>query len=84
MATPNDSEQANGQETGEVSVAGVNLGHIFALRPKVNTSFPQAQFLSAKRDLADERYASLEDAARAVAEKAIAGVYRKPGKHSVR
>jgi hypothetical protein len=84
MATTTDSTEADVQKKGEISVAGVTLGHIFALRPKVNTSFPQAQFLSAKRDLVDERYESLEGATRAVAEKALAAVNKKPGKRSLR
>jgi len=67
----------------EVSVAAVNLGHIFALRPRVNTAFPQAEFLKAKRELAEERFASISEAARALAEKALENVQRKPGKHSI-
>jgi hypothetical protein len=83
MPTQKDSTEAAGHEKGAVRAADVNLGHVFALRPKVNTSFPQAQFLIARRELADLRYGSLEEAARAVAEKALAKVNRKPGKHSI-
>ena len=50
---------------GEVSVEPVNLGHVLALRPRVNTSFPQAEFLKAKRELAGERFGTIEEAARA-------------------
>jgi hypothetical protein len=49
----------------------VNLGHIFALRPRVETSFRQADFRAARQLLEDEAYASIEEAARAVAEKAL-------------
>jgi len=69
---------------GGVGVEGVTLGHLFALRPRVNTSFPQAEFLKAKRALAEERYGSLEEAARALAERALADANRKPAKHSIR
>lgn len=68
---------------GAVSTELVNLGHVHALRPKVNTSFPQTQFLKAKRDLAEESYSSIQQAARAVAEKALASTNRKPSKHSI-
>ena len=81
MPNPTDSTASDEQKEGKIRVDAVNLGHIFALRPKVSTAFPQARFLSAKRDLADERYASIEEAARAVAEKALAASNRKPGKH---
>jgi hypothetical protein len=78
-----DKTSAPPAQKGDVSVGPVNLGHVFALHPKVNTSFPQAQFLKAKRELQDERFASIEEAARAVAEKALAAVHRKPSKHSI-
>jgi hypothetical protein len=55
---------------GTVSAADVNLGHVVALRPRTHTGFKPAAFQEAKRALADERYATIEDAARAVAEKA--------------
>ena len=80
---PSVVKKAGASKAQEVSVAAVNLGHIFALRPRVNTAFPQAEFLKAKRELADERYASIPDAARALAEKALENVQRKPGKHSI-
>ena len=69
---------------GGVGVEAVTLGHLFALRPRVNTSFPQAEFLKAKRALAGEHYGSLEEAARALAERALADTNRKPAKHSIR
>jgi hypothetical protein len=67
----------------EVGVESVHLGHIHALRPRVNTSFSQAEFLNARRELAKEGYGSIEEAARAVAEKALAGANRKPSKRSI-
>ena len=56
---------------GKFSSTQVNLGHVFALRPPVSKSFRQPDFLTARRLLEDEGYASLEEAARAVAEKAL-------------
>jgi hypothetical protein len=54
-----------------VSSAVVNMGHLFALRPRVKSAFRQEHFLNARRLLEDESYASVEEAARAVAEKAL-------------
>jgi len=69
--------------SGKATSAQVNLGHVLALRPKVSTSFPQAEFLKARRELAEESYGSIDEAARAVAEKALAATNRKPAKHSI-
>ena len=49
----------------------MNLGHLFALRPRVTTSFPAEALRSAKHALEGEGYATISDAARAVAEKAL-------------
>jgi hypothetical protein len=54
-----------------VSPTDINLGHVFALRPRANTSFRPNDFMAAKRALADERYTSVPEAARAVAEEAL-------------
>jgi len=56
---------------GSVSSSDINLGHVFALRPRANTSFRPNDFMAAKRALIDERYDSIPDAARAVAEEAL-------------
>ena len=56
---------------GAVSSTDVNLGHVFALKPRANTSFRQNDFMTAKRALRDEPYASIPEAARAVAEEAL-------------
>ncbi len=56
---------------GKISSMGVHLGHIFSLRPRANTSFRQADFRTARHLLQDEAYASIEEAARSVAEKAL-------------
>ena len=53
------------------SSTAVNMGGIFALRPRVNTSFRQEHFLTARRLLEVEAYATLDEAARAVAERAL-------------
>ena len=49
----------------------VNMGHIFALRPRVPTSFRPGDLQNARHQLQDEAYAKIEHAARAVAEKAL-------------
>jgi hypothetical protein len=54
------------------SAVAVNRSHLFALRPRVSTAFRPEDFLAAKRQLEDERYESIEAAARAVAERALA------------
>jgi hypothetical protein len=56
---------------GPVSALDVNLGHVFALRPRVSTSFRQEDFRAAKHLLEEEGYARIEEAARAVVEKAL-------------
>ncbi len=56
---------------GKFTAAAVNMGHIFSLRPRVQTSFRQADFRTAKIHLQHEGFETLEDAVRAVAEKAL-------------
>ena len=56
---------------GKFAASDVNLGHVFALRPRVSTTFKQADFLTARRQLEGEGWASIQEAARAVAEKAL-------------
>lgn len=51
--------------------AEVHLGHVFALRPRVPTSFRPDDLRRAKQMLAAERFASVSEAARAVAGKAL-------------
>ncbi len=57
--------------TDELSSLSVNLGHIFALRPRVNTAFTPLNLNTAKHFLKEEKYASQKEAVRAVAEKAL-------------
>lgn len=57
--------------SGAFSSTNVNLGHVFALRPRVPTSFRQPDFVRARQLLEGEAFQSLEDAARAVADKAL-------------
>jgi len=57
--------------SGGAAAADVNLGHILALRSRTHAGFKPEAFQEAKRLLANERYATIEDAARAVAEKAV-------------
>ena len=58
----------------------VNLGHVFSLRPRVSKTFRQADFLTARQLLQDEEYASIEEAARAVADKALDLTHKGPPK----
>ncbi|MFP8873309.1 MAG: hypothetical protein VCB42_01970 [Myxococcota bacterium] len=64
------SEQSKASKDA-VSSLSVNLGHVFALRPRVSTTFRQPDFLTARHMLQDESYGSIPEAARAVAEKAL-------------
>ncbi len=56
---------------GAVSALSVNLGHVFSLTPRVETSFQPVDLLTAKHQLQEEGFATIQDAARAVAEKAL-------------
>lgn len=58
-------------KAGSVSSLAVNLGHIFALRPRVETSFKPGNLETAKHFFRGHSYATIEEAARAVAEKAL-------------
>lgn len=53
-----------------ITTADVNLGHIFSLRPRVNTAFRPEDFRTAKHRLREESFVSLEAATRAVVEQA--------------
>jgi hypothetical protein len=64
----------------KVSSTSVNLGHVFSLRPRVSKTFRQADFLTARQLLQDEDYANIEEAARAVAEKALDLTHKGPPK----
>jgi hypothetical protein len=55
-----------------ISSLAVNRGHLFALRPRVSSAFRPEDFLTARRELENESYESIEAAARAVAERALA------------
>jgi len=76
------SKSAEAEEKSEekVSSLSVNLGHLFSLRPRVSKTFRQADFLSARQLLQDEEYANIEEAARAVAEKALDLTHKGPPK----
>jgi hypothetical protein len=64
----------------QVSSMSVNLGHVFSLRPRVSTSFRQADFLTARQLLQDESYEDIEAATRAVVEKALEMTREGPSK----
>jgi hypothetical protein len=67
-AQPKPAKKAAGKG---FSAAAVHLGHVFALRPRVETSFEPGHFQTAKVLLVGEHFADLKSAARAVAEKAL-------------
>ncbi len=56
---------------GAFTASSVHLGHVFALRPRVQTSFEIGHFQQAKVLLEGESFADEAGAARAVAEKAL-------------
>jgi hypothetical protein len=83
-AKPASAEKAKKKRKSSISATSVNLGHVFALRPRVSTSFRQADFLTARHLLQDEAYESIEEAARAVAEKALEMTHEGPSKRGFR
>ncbi|MGH6691044.1 MAG: hypothetical protein ACREF4_10245 [Gammaproteobacteria bacterium] len=66
------------KQPGDFIALQVNRGQIFALRPRANTGFSAAAFDAARRELADERYATIEEAARAVAVRALELTNERP------
>ncbi|MGH9888349.1 MAG: hypothetical protein ACREBE_22635, partial [bacterium] len=66
--------------TGSIAADEVNLGHVMALRPRIHVGFKPSAFGQAKLALVDARYATIEEAARAVAEKAIEISNESPGR----
>ena len=78
-----NARKAAAPKKGEVSADGVNMGHVFALRPRVPTAFSQEALRRARDELSEERFGSIEEAARAVAEKALHNSRKKPGKHEI-
>ena len=74
------SAEAEKKSEEKVSSMSVNLGHLFSLRPRVSKTFRQADFLTARQLLQDEEYADIEEAARAVAEKALDLTHKGPPK----
>lgn len=71
MAAKNSADTKKSETKGSVSSTEVTLGHVFKVRPKVNTSFRPPDFARAKKALSDESYETIQDAARAVAEEAL-------------
>ncbi|MCH7868127.1 MAG: hypothetical protein IH881_10565 [Myxococcales bacterium] len=53
------------------SSLAVNMGHVFALRPRVGTSFRPDDFRAAKQQLASESFKSAAEAARTVVKKTV-------------
>ncbi len=54
-----------------LSTLQVNMGQVFALRPRVSTSFRPDDFRAARSQLQDEPFENAAAAVRAVAEKAL-------------
>jgi hypothetical protein len=71
MAAKKSADPKKSETTGSVSSTEVTLGHVFKVRPKVNTSFRPPDFARAKKALADKSYETIQEAARAVAEEAL-------------
>ena len=67
---PETKAPAAAQKSG-FSSNDVNMGQVFALRPRVSTSFRQDDFRTARHLLTDESFKDAAEAARAVAEKAL-------------
>ena len=65
------AKKAKTKGSGAFSSKDVNMGSILGLRPRVHPSFRQEDFLAARRELSEESYETAEEAARAVAEKAL-------------
>ena len=79
-APASKAKKAEKKPKDAVSSLSVNLGHVFSLRPRVSKTFRQADFLTARQLLQDESYANIEEAARAVAEKALDLTHKGPPK----
>jgi len=56
---------------GGIASGEVHMGHLFSLRPRVNMSFKPDDLRAAKQRLVDESYATIGEAARAVADLAL-------------
>ncbi|MCH2409656.1 hypothetical protein MK292_02345 [Myxococcota bacterium] len=78
-----ESSSASNSKPSTTKASAVHLGHIFSLRPKVETSFEAQHLQSAKVFLQDERFSDLDSAARAVAKKALE-LTRKSGSKKAR
>ena len=70
---PSDGASAPAVEesAGTCSSLDVNMGHVFALRPRVTTSFKPGDFQTAKHQLRDEKYDDIQKAARSVVKEAL-------------
>ena len=70
-AAGGDAAASEPRAKGTISSTAVNMGNVFALRPRVNSSFRQEHFLNARRLLDDQAYETIEEATRAVVERAL-------------
>ena len=67
-----ERKDAGASRKAGVSALDVNMSHVFSLRPRVATSFKAGDLSTAKHRLKEETYKDIQQAARAVAEKALA------------
>jgi hypothetical protein len=65
MLTSREEKQAG------FSSLEVNMGHIFALRPRIETSFRPDDFRTARHELKEESFKDASEAAQAVGLKAL-------------
>jgi hypothetical protein len=66
---PAEKKAAKPAAKSGFSSLAVNMGHVFALRPRVGTAFRQLDFHAARQRLEGESFKNAADAARAVVEK---------------
>jgi hypothetical protein len=73
---------APAKKKGPISAMDVNLGHVFKLR--LNSTFRQVDFLTARQQLSEETYASIEEATRAIVDKALELTHDDGARHGRR
>ena len=67
-----------------VSSLGMNMGHVMILKPRVPKAFRPKDLQEAKLLLQDEAYANIQEAARAVVERALELARKGPPKRGFR
>jgi hypothetical protein len=72
VAKPPPTPPKREPPSGSVSSMDVSLGHVFSIKPRLNTSYRRDDFHQAKIALKDEVYEDLRSAVIAVAKEALA------------